>query len=734
MDVTCKAIKELYYSEDKHYRVVSCKPTRASYPDLQVNKWRNFTLSGDNLDFIELGKEYSLRIDILPSQKYEASYQMIGYQGVSLTDVGIEIDSKYQQEILSNITSKNLAKSITIAYPDFLKMVLLNQIDNIDCQKIPGVGPKKLRQIIDKVHENLKDIWFSTALIDYGITKRKDKNAICVKFDTPQQFVKSINESPYEIYIDELGWSFPRADKHVVAKLPGFIDSKIRCHRACIHILKQNEQNGSTRLNASQLAYEVNKVAPECLHHIVDCVTSNLYIHYDDVDKFVAREATYHMEQSIVKYLQTAKSIKSNLFNGVNWTEYRKFDGLELTDEQMKLLELVVHNPVTILTGPPGTGKTASLKALIKMFNDNLITYRLLAPTGIAAKRVSEATGRYASTIHMAIATKQTSGDYIIIDETSMAGIDVLSTLFSVCEPGTRFVFIGDVDQLPSVSYGNFFQDIIQSDLFPVASLTKVFRYNTSGIATMVTDVRLGSCEHIKQVYPDYEFIDNTTMDCSQSDMVVKLYQKYLDMGYTPYDIMVLAPYNIGTCGTIELNSRIQAICNPDGEPYRMFKYRGHEMELRKGDKVINTHNEYNMPLTFSSDSTSIMNGDIGTMEDRIGDETSRRFEYHIAFDGKLVEFNQDKIENILLAYAMSIHKSQGSQAKVVIVSLDDSQAGLMTRNLLYTALSRAQDHLALIGNVNTIKSAIKIQENIVRDTYMLDLFNEEIQQENNIN
>ena len=157
-------------------------------------------------------------------------------------------------------------------------------------------------------------------------------------------------------------------------------------------------------------------------------------------------------------------------------------------------------------------------------------------------------------------------------------------------------------------------------------------------------------------------------------------------------------------------------------------------MELRKGDKVINTHNEYSMPLVFSSDSTSIMNGDIGTMEDRIGDETSRRFEYHIAFDGKLVEFNQDKIENILLAYAMSIHKSQGSQAKVVIVSLDDSQAGLMTRNLLYTALSRAQDHLALIGNVNTIKSAIKIQENIVRDTYMLDLFNEEIQQENNIN
>lgn len=374
-------------------------------------------------------------------------------------------------------------------------------------------------------------------------------------------------------------------------------------------------------------------------------------------------------------------------------------------------------------------GKTSSMKAAIKMLEDNHIEYLLLAPTGIAMKRLKEATGRPASTIHMALACgvpKHFEG-VVVIEESSMVSVHLLSNFLTEIGNKCKILFICDPAQLASISCGNVVQDIIDSGVVPISRLTKVFRYGTSGLATVATDTREGKVgPRQNSNYPDYQFISIGDKPITQ---ILDAYKSLLDK-YTKDDIMILSPFNKGPVGTVAINKAIQSRYNPNPDTNAIRKISGgEEIMFKVGDKVINTHNEYHCPcfrvdedgsLVESMSDIMVMNGDMGYI--RHIKETDTGIVMAVEFDTGMARIYGSYMNNLLLGYAISIHKSQGSEAKVVIVITSLMHKRLLSSNLLYVADSRAKERLIEIGDIETIKEGLKRHEQKERDTWLKEL------------
>ena len=378
-------------------------------------------------------------------------------------------------------------------------------------------------------------------------------------------------------------------------------------------------------------------------------------------------------------------------------------------------------------------GKTSSMKAAIKMLEDNHIDYLLLAPTGIAMKRLKEATGRPASTIHMALTCgvpKNFEG-VVVIEESSMVSVHLLSMLLTEVDKKCKILFICDPAQLASISCGNVVQDIIDSGVVSISQLTKVFRYGTSGLTTIATDTRNGELgPRQNSTFSDYQFIPINDKPIKQ---ILDSYQTLLDK-YTKDDIMILSPFNKGPVGTVAINKAIQSRYNPNPDTKAIRKSSsGEEIMFKIGDKVINTHNEYNMPcfltdddgsLVESTDRTiSVMNGDIGYV--RYIKETDRGIIMAVEFDTGMAQVYGPYMNNLLLGYSVSVHRVQGSEAKAVIVITSPMHKRMLSSNLLYVADSRAKEQLIEIGDIETIKEGLKRHENKERNTWLCELLKE---------
>lgn len=377
-------------------------------------------------------------------------------------------------------------------------------------------------------------------------------------------------------------------------------------------------------------------------------------------------------------------------------------------------------------------GKTSSMKAAIKMLEDNHIDYLLLAPTGIAMKRLKEATGRPASTIHMALACgvpKNFEG-VVVIEESSMVSVHLLSNFLTGIGNKCKILFICDPAQLASISCGNIVQDIIDSGVVPISHLTKVFRYGTSGLATIATDTRNGEIGPRQNgTFSDYQFIP---IDSKPIKQILDSYQTLLDK-YTKDDIMILSPFNKGPVGTVAINKAIQSRYNPNPDTNAIRKISGgEEIMFKVGDKVINTHNEYHCPcfrvdvdgsLVESMNDIMVMNGDMGYI--RHIKETDTGIVMAVEFDTGMARIYGPYMNNLLLGYAISIHKSQGSEAKAVIVITSPMHKRMLSSNLLYVADSRAKEQLIEIGDVETIKEGLKRHEQTERDTWLCELLKE---------
>lgn len=538
----------------------------------------------------------------------------------------------------------------------------------------------------------------------YGITLTEHKNKLDRHYDgNLKQFRDDLQANPYHVLVDICDMSFIYADTIIMRCHHANPDAYCRCQYAAYAVLQKNELEGNTRMTDAELARGVNEVAHEAMPHIVDIVKNDPLIHYEPSRHLVAFEQTYQDELLIADHLKERLARHEPIEHDIG--QYRHDGDMELTDEQMAALRMVLDNDVCMLNGQAGSGKSQTTKAILDMLDNLEKSYVCLTPTGISSKVMRGYTGRHASTIHMFL-TNVWHPDYVLIDESSMVSVHLLAVLLSQIGYEPKLIFIADNAQLASIQCGSLVQNMIDSGLIPRVELTKIFRYNSSGIVTMATDIRHGYCDHLTADFPDYLFVPEDEND--PIGQVVEQYDRLIADGYSIDDIVVLCPFN-KRVGADAINAAISVKYNHN-EPVRK------NSAIKLGDKVLNCKNNYH----GGGKDDMIANGDVGYLR-FIG------YDYKTKTNTVEVEF-ADGIKNVgslsvlKQAYAMSTHKSQGSSAKAVIVLIDPMHGFMLSRNLLYTAITRARERLVIVGDADTIMRGIRVEENMRRNTWLKEM------------
>lgn len=702
-------MRMIFNNPESNFSIISCRTKDES---IEAHpQYGTISLKGTGIADLKMGQSIDCIIEPCVDDKYKYSYKFIGFAGFVAKDGKFNLTEKAELQTLRSLMTNGQAESCHAAYPHFVSMVLNGEADKLDYKKIRGVGKVLLPRYIDKIKTINKRVEFMGETYAWGIEHDDDVSKIAATYKNVYGFSKDINANPYAVMINLLEWSFDRADKAITKKTVKWIDSYERCEAATIYALKHNELDGNTRMQAKQLLNMIKGRVPQCIRNLLDVVTKAAQVHYDAPSQNTALQATYSAEQHIADVIK--KKIANPHYYPMDWQKFTTVDGLELTDEQAQILEMACKQDVMMLTGSAGTGKSQTTKAIIEMLEANNYTYTLLSPTGIAAKRLREATGREASTIHMFLTCGDNLGDYMLIDEMGMVSVHLLSMLFDKVTDRTKIIFIADPSQLASIACGNIVEDMLDSGIVPVCNLTKVFRYNTSGIITIATDVRNGVNDHLTDTFTDYKFIETDTLVIKQ---IEQEYARLLADGYSKDDVLILSPFNKGDVGSLAINTAIQAKFNPNELSTVGHTINDVPIYFKVGDKVINKKNEYAMPLV-DDDTVFVANGDIGTVMKIVPNEKEPYM--IVRYDCGDCIVDKAHIKNTLLAYAISIHSCQGSQAKAVIVVIDRSHVRMLSRNLCYTAVSRAQERLILIGDEAAIQEGLKVQEEKERDTWL---------------
>ena len=396
--------------------------------------------------------------------------------------------------------------------------------------------------------------------------------------------------------------------------------------------------------------------------------------------------------------------------------------GIEYDSLQKRALKNAVQNHVFVLTGGPGTGKTTTLNALIKLLEEQGDEVMLAAPTGRAAKRLAELTGHEAKTIHRLLEVDYSASelvpvfrknernplkcDTLIVDEMSMVDSLLFDSLLRALPFHSRLVMVGDSDQLPSVGAGNVLHDLIRSDILPSVRLDTIFRQAAqSMIVTNAHDIVNGEYPYLESKDNDFFFLPRQTeAECAKT--VCQLCEKRLPKayGFSPlWDVQVLCPGKRGESGTWNLNIELQKCLNPADGKKKEFRHGGHL--FREGDKIMQTRNDYDMTWTKDDGEIGrgIFNGDIGIIEkiDPIGRMMS------IRFDDRVAEYPFESANELDHAYAVTVHKSQGSEFEAVIIPLYEANSRLYFRNLLYTAVTRAKKLLIIVGSARAVMTMV---------------------------
>ena len=706
-------MRMIFNNPESNFSIISCRTkdeTIETHP-----QYGTISLKGTGIADLKMGQSIDCIIEPCVDDKYKYSYQFIGFAGFVAKDGKFNLTEKAELQTLRSLMTNGQAESCHAAYPHFVSMVLNGEADKLDYKKIRGVGKVLLPRYIDKIKTINKRIEFMGETYAWGIEHDEEINKIAATYKHVYEFSNDINANPYAVMINLLEWSFDRADRAIAKKTVKWLDSHERCEAATIYALKHNELDGNTRMQAKMLFNVVKRKAHQCVHYLLDVVTKSAQVHYDAPSQNTALQATYSAEQHIADVIK--KKIANPHYYPMDWQKFTTVDGLELTDEQAQILDMACKQDVMMLTGSAGVGKSATTKAIIEMLEANNYTYTLLSPTGIASKRLREATGREASTIHMFLACDGNLGDYVLIDEMGMVSVHLLSMLFDKATDTTKIIFIADPSQLASIACGNIVEDMLDSGIVPVCNLTKVFRYNTSGIITIATDVRNGVNDHLTDTFTDYKFIETDTLVIKQ---IEQEYARLLADEYSKDDVLILSPFNKGDVGSLAINAAIQAKFNPNELSTVGHTVNDVPIYFKVGDKVINKKNEYAMPLYDSDDTAFVANGDIGTVIEIVPNEKEPYM--IVQYDCGDCIIDKAHIKNTLLAYAISIHSCQGSQAKAVIVVIDRNHVRMLSRNLCYTAVSRAQERLILIGDEAAIQEGLKVQEEKIRDTELKEM------------
>ncbi len=561
-----------------------------------------------------------------------------------------------------------------------------------------------------------------------------------------QYSVDVIRENPYVLCDASIELDFAKAEV-IASKLEIPQDSESRIKAGIVHVLVTNNYNGHTclpydRLKATVLSLLSIQEEKFDLTLNNECAEENLVIHNKNDRSFVfLRE--YFVAES---YITTRLSAMNDFFKDTEY-DYKKLIDIEekakdivYADLQRKAISLALSQGFIIMTGGPGTGKTTTLKAIISLYEQRGMKVMIAAPTGKAAKRISDLTGYDAKTIHRMLEvvfdnTGKTkfkhnekdpiSCDVMIVDEMSMVDTLLFEALLRALKLSCRLIMVGDSDQLPSVGAGNVLKDMIDSGKLTVVHLTEIFRQaQLSCIVTNAHKIVHGENPDLSRTDNDFFFMQRLD-HMNASSTVVDLYKNRLPNAYgysVSEDIQVLCPSRKGALGVVEMNKLIQQSVNPQ-EP-KKNEVKGMLYIFRENDKVMQIKNNYD--ITWARDgevNTGIFNGDIGTIIKVQKQEST----IVIDFEGRLCEYTFDMLDQLELAYAITVHKSQGSEFNAVILPLLGGFEKLCYRNLLYTAVTRAKKLLIIVGSQKAVYQMVANNRRTLRYTCLRDLLEKEL-------
>lgn len=613
--------------------------------------------------------------------------------------------------------------------------------------EIRGITIRKAMDICEQVEEkkDMRDVMIF--LQGYGISPTLS-NKIYTMYG--QKVYDIIKTNPYKLADDLSGIGFKTADE--IARRAGVeVNASIRIKSGMCYALSDASLSGHTYLPKEKLVEKtinllglrdqyLNADGTYNMDLLDNCFTElvlekKLILKNIEEKDAVFLSTYYYTELNIARMLLelNISTPEDDYIMGVKLDTIEKLSGVELDDLQRKAVIETQNNGITIITGGPGTGKTTTINAIIQMFEADGLEVSLAAPTGRAAKRMNEATGHEAKTIHRLLeisggASEETGRDeidakfgrneqnpletdVIIVDEMSMVDTFLVHALLKAVTIGTRVVFVGDINQLASVGPGNVLRDIIESEQFSVVRLTKVFRQaGESGIVTNAHKINKGEQVALDNSMGDFLYIERENaqmaLNATIGLMMSKLPQ-YVEA--KPMDIQVLTPMRGGILGVNSLNEQLQKYINPQDENKREREIAS--VIFREGDKVMQIKNNYQLEWEQRSEGgriydsgTGIFNGDMGIIT-TINNTTNTM---EVVFDDdRYVIYDSKQAEELELAYAITIHKSQGSEYPAVIMPLVSGVSMLMTRNLLYTGVTRAKKCVCIVGRKETFSAMI---------------------------
>ena len=596
--------------------------------------------------------------------------------------------------------------------------------------EIKGISNRKAMEIASQVNEKRDLRQAMIFLQQYGITMNL---AVKVYQAYGQDVYGIIRENPYRLADDIDGVGFRTADE-IAARVGIRMDSDFRVRSGILYTLLQASGEGHTYLPETELTPRASKLlnvtAEQVEKQYMDLAIERKIILKQMEDQTQIYAASfYYMEANtatMLKRLNVSYDVSdAEIEQRIRGIE--KKSGMTLDEHQVTAVKEAVRNGLLVITGGPGTGKTTTINTIIRYFELEGLEIFLAAPTGRAAKRMSETTGFEARTVHRMLElnggaegsggferdeSNPLEADVIIVDEMSMVDISLMYSLLKAISVGTRLILVGDVNQLPSVGPGSVLRDIIQSHACNVVMLTKIFRQaSTSDII-----VNAHKINHGEEVILDNKSMDFFFLKRYDADVIINVVlqlikqklPKFVDA--TPYDIQVLTPMRKGLLGVERLNGILQQYMNPPAND-KVEKEYGSTV-FREGDKVMQTKNNYQLAweirtkfgLTVDK-GLGIFNGDMGIIR-QINDFAEQMI---IEFDeGRMVEYPYKLLDELELAYAITIHKSQGSEYPAVVIPLLGGPMMLMNRNLLYTAVTRARKCVTLVGNEVTFQQMIR--------------------------
>ncbi|SCJ90541.1 Exodeoxyribonuclease V alpha chain [uncultured Clostridium sp.] len=628
------------------------------------------------------------------------------------------------------------AKKIVNKFGDKTLEILDNNIERL--KEVDGIGEKKFNIIYDSYLESkdLKDIimFFQK----HGMTINQCLK-IYKKFGPDS--IDVVSKNPYILNDEISGIGFLTSDR--IARSLGIeIISPFRIQSGIRYVLNNFSALGNTYMPQDMLIDECKKVLMVEEELVVENIYNSVLEGKLKVEKIKGIDAVYTLPYYYCELGVTNKIITLSIenFQTINTDvlfeieSFEKRYNIKFAQAQKEAIIGAFNNGIEIITGGPGTGKTTIIKCIIEIYENSGMKVLLAAPTGRAAKRMSESTGREAKTIHrlleMGVSDDENSffgkgegepleGDVIIIDEASMIDIMLMNSLLKAIRLGTRVIIVGDVDQLPSVGPGNVLRDLINSNFINVVRLNEIFRQGKeSMIIVNAHKINSGELPYLNKKDGDFFFDSRENVDDILKtiiDLINRRLPNFNSKWNKVKDIQILSPTRKGILGVENLNNEIQKILNPPSNHKKEKNVR--EMIFREGDKVMQTKNNYSLKWTRISgigdeEGVGVFNGDMGFIESINEDKSTltvifddeRRVVYEFAF-----------LDELELAYAITVHKSQGSEFKVVITPVFMGSAFLMNRNILYTGITRAKELVVVVGSQKALKYMVTNTNNVER-------------------